>query len=236
MNRSGARSPQPRRMVALVGALGILLAACTGSTTSPGPTSAPPTSSPAPSLAVLPSSVPSPTVESPTPSPSEAPSAEPSDVPENSPSLAPTPVPSPGPYGTSDKSTGLKATIVQVGDWTATVTPNYNFVLTWTTPTSAETVVRVEGITRCYAPQNVAGRDCVTPTTKLAARTIVLVAHARANALSLKWTWPAWEDIGEAIATDRAHDFYGVIVTFTTGGTVKVVVLATSQTCPGCTY
>lgn len=235
MNRSGTRSPHPRRMVTLVGALGILFAACTSSTTSPGPTPAPPTSSPSPSFAV-PSSLPSPTVESPTPSPSEARSAEPSDVPQDSPSLAPTPVPTPGPYGNSDKSTGLKATIVQVGDWTATFRPSYDFVLTWTNPTSADTVVRVEGITKCYAPENVTGRDCVTPTTKLAARTVVLAAHARANALMLKWTWPAWEDIGEAIATDGPHDFYGVIVTFTTGATVKVVVLDSSQTCPGCTY
>jgi len=145
-------------------------------------------------------------------------------------------VPPPDPYGNTDKSTGLKATIVQVGDWTATYVPKYDFVLTWTKPTSADTVVRVEGITKCYAPENVTGKDCVTTTTKLAARTVILVAHARANALSLKWTWPAWEDIGEAVAYDGAEYFYGVVVTFTTGATVKVFVLVASQTCPGCTY
>ena len=241
MNGTTTRSAQVRRRAAALGAVAIVLAACTGTPASLGTTSGPatsvgPTSTVATSPAMTPSTAPASTAASPTPSASEAPSAVPSDVPDESPSLAPTPVPTPFAYGQTDKATGLKATMIQVGDWTATTTPTYNVVLTWSTPTSPDTVVRVEGITKCYAPADVTGKDCVTPTTRLVGRTVVLIAHARASALMAKWTWPAWEEIGEPIATDGPHDFYGIIVTFTTGAAVKVLVLDTSQTCPGCAY
>jgi hypothetical protein len=45
-----------------------------------------------------------------------------------------------------------------------------------------------------------------------------------------------WEEIGEPIASDGPHDFYAIVVTFTTGATVKVVVVISSQTCSGCAY
>jgi hypothetical protein len=242
-------SNQGPRFAGLVGSLAIVLAGCVGSTATIGPTAL---ASPTPeSTFIAPGSFgPSPTPEStgpivvtseapsiaPSEAPSAVPSAAPSVAPSTEPSAGPTPEPTPSAFGDADKATGLKATIVQVGDWTATTTPAYDFVITWKTPTSADTVVRVEGITKCYAPFNVAGKDCVTPTTQLAARTIVLVTHARASALTAKWTWPAWEEIGEPVATDGPHNFYGIIVTFTTGNTTKVVVLDSSQTCPGCAY
>jgi hypothetical protein len=62
------------------------------------------------------------------------------------------------------------------------------------------------------------------------------ITHARASALRAKWTWPAWEETGEAVAFDGAHAYSGIIVTFTTGSSTKVVVLVSSQTCPGCAY
>jgi hypothetical protein len=227
------------RFAGLAVALAFVLAGCIGSSATIGPSSVPPASATPESTVIAPGSfAPSATPESTGPIvvTSSAPSVAPSEAPSTEPSAGPTPEPTPAAFGDIDKATGLKATILQVGDWTATTTPTNNFVLTWKTPTSADTVVRVEGITKCYAPADVTGKDCVTPTTQFAGKTIVLITHARASALIAKWTWPAWEEIGEPIATDGPHNFYGIIVTFTTGTSTKVVVLDSSQTCPGCAY
>jgi hypothetical protein len=240
MSQSRFGSLHGPRFAGLVGSLAIMLAGCVGSGATSGPSSASPTPE---STYIAPGSFrPSPTPESTGPivvtseAPSIAPSEAPSVEPSTEPSAGPTPEPTPSAIWDADKATGLQATMVQIGEWPATTVPVNNFVITWKTPTSADTVVRVEGITKCYAPANVTGKDCVTTTTQLAPGTVVLVTHARASALTAKWTWRAWEDIGEAVAEDGAHDYYGIIVTFTTGSTVRVVVLATSQTCPGCTY
>lgn len=239
MSKSRFGSLQGPRSGGLAVLLALVVAGCVGSSA----TIAPP-ASPAPKSTLLaPGSFgPSPTPESTSPvivpstPPSAAPSVAPSEAPSTEPSAGPTPAPTPFAFGDTDKATGLKATMLQVGDWTATTAPTFDVVLTWKTPTSPDTVVRVEGITKCYAPADVTGQDCVTPTTRFASKTIVLIAHARASARTVKWTWPAWEEIGEPVATDGPHDFYGIIVTFTTGSTVKVVVLDSSQTCPGCAY
>ena len=243
MSQSRLGSFHGPRFAGLAVSLVIVLAGCVGSTATSGPSGVPLTSPTPESTFIAPGSFgPSPTPESTGPivvtssAPSVPPSVAPSEAPSSEPSAGPTPAPKPFAFGDTDKATGLKATMLQVGDWTATATPSYDVVLTWKTPTSPDTVVRVEGITKCYAPADVTGKDCVTTTTQFAGKTIVLVAHARASALTVKWTWPAWEEIGEPIATDGAHDFYGIIVTFTTGSTVKVVVLNSSQTCPGCAY
>ncbi|HEY7936666.1 MAG TPA: hypothetical protein VID26_05995 [Candidatus Limnocylindrales bacterium] len=243
MSKSRFGSLQGPRSGGLAVLLALVVAGCVGSSATIGPSAAPP-ASPAPESTLLaPGSFgPSPTPESTSPvivpstPPSAAPSVAPSEAPSTEPSAGPTPAPTPFAFGDTDKATGLKATMLQVGDWTATTAPTFDVVLTWKTPTSPDTVVRVEGITKCYAPADVTGQDCVTPTTRFAGKTIVLIAHAPASARTVKWTWPAWEEIGEPVATDGPHDFYGIIVTFTTGSTVKVVLLDSSQTCPGCAY
>ena len=247
MSKNGSWAIRGSRFAGLVASLAIVLAGCIGASATIGPSSAPPASATPESTSIAPGSFgPSQTPKStgpivvassaPSVTPSEVPSVAPSVAPSTEPSAGPTPEPTPAPFGDGDKATGLEATILQVGDWTATTTPVNDFVLTWKTPASADTVVRVEGITKCYAPENVTGKDCVTSATQPAGKTIVLITHARANALTAKWTWPAWEEIGEPIATDGSHNFYGIIVTFTTGTSTKVVVLLSSQTCPGCAY
>ena len=243
MSQSRFGSVQRPRLAGLAVSVAIVLAGCVGSSATPSPSPVPPASATPQSTFVAPGSFgPSPTPESTGPivitseEPSVAPSVPPSVAPSTEPSTGPTPAPTPAAFGDADKGTGLRATIVQVGDWTATTTPTFDFVLTWKTPTSADTAVRVEGITKCYAPANVSGKDCVTPTTQLSGKTIVLITHARASALTAKWTWPAWELIGPFVATDGPHNFYGIIVTFTTSTSTKTVVLDSSQTCPGCAY
>lgn len=139
-------------------------------------------------------------------------------------------------FGDRDPGTGLKAEILQVGQWTATFRPSFDVTMTWKTPTSADTVVRVEGVTKCYAPASIAGRDCVTLATTINAHDIVLIAHGHASDRVIQWVWPAWEEIGDPIAVDGNFEFYAVIVRFTTGGSTREVILAVSQTCPGCTY
>jgi hypothetical protein len=243
MTQSRFRSTHAPRLAGLAVSLAIVLAGCVGSGATSSPSPVPPASATPESTFVAPGSFgPSPTPESTGPivvtseEPSVEPSVAPSVAPSTEPSAGPTPEPTPSAVWDTDKATGLQATILQVGDWTATTTPTFDFVLTWKMPTSADTVVRIEGITKCYAPANVTGKDCVTTTTQFAPRTVVLVTHARASALTAKWSWPAWEDTGEAVAEDGAHAYYGIIVTFTTGSSTKVVVLASSQTCPGCAY
>jgi hypothetical protein len=122
------------------------------------------------------------------------------------------------------------------GDATNTQPGHLHFTLAWQTPTSAATVVRVEGVTKCYADDTTTGRPCVRPTTHITASRIVLIRKVLASARSTSWTWLNWGDIGEPIASDGSHDFYAIIATLTTGATTRVVVLISAQTCYGCAY
>jgi hypothetical protein len=223
----------------VVAALAILLAACSATTVSPGP-SAPPTPSSAASLPPLFSTAPSPIVEPPSSSPTEAPIPEPSETPSEAPTPEPTDTPTPAPtpfqFGDRDPATGLKLVGLNLGDESATSAGHQRFTLTWQTPTSAGTTVRVLGVTKCYADDTTTNRPCVRATTHITASREVLVRKVLASARTASWTWPNWEEIGEPIASDGPHDFYGIIVTLTTGPTVKVIVVISSLTCFGCAY
>ncbi len=234
-----------RRIATLAASAAILLAGCMGSSSSAGPSaSAPPESTFIAQSSFAPSPTPESTTVSPIPSlspsvaPSESPSIAPSVEPSEEPSAAPTDPPLvPFGFGATDPVTGLRAEMLQVGQWTATFQPSYQVTLTWNTPTSADTVVRVEGVTMCYGNPKSNGKPCVTPTTDIAARDIVLITHGHASDRTLHWTWPAWEDIGQAIAEDSKGEYFAVIVRFTTGSSTTTVVLDASQTCTGgCTY
>ncbi len=242
MNTRSIRPSQVRRLAVISATLAIVLASCasSSSTPTPGPTSPPASPSDA-STSVAPSTAPtaSPTLAA-TPSPSVEPSAEPSptgsDEPSAEPTDGPTPAPTPFQFGARDPVTGLKMTGQDLGDETATDPGHQRFTLTWQTPTSASTTIRVLGVTKCYADETTTNRPCVRTTTHITASREVLIRKVLASARSASWTWPQWEEIGEPIATDGPHDFYGIIVTLTTGATVKVVVLDTSLTCFGCAY
>ena len=224
---SGLRGP-------LAIGLAVVLAACVGTASSPG-SSAYPSSAPASPLSI-PSTGPTSAVPSAPPSapPTVAPSVAPSPFPEDS--TGPTVAPGPYQLGDTDPATGLKLTFVDEGSWTDTTAPSRKFSLTWRTPDSTGTEVRVEGITACPAPENSTGIPCVTATTKLPASIVHLVTSVPAASRSAGWTWPAWEEIGEPIASDGSNSFYAIVVTFTTGTTSKVVVVVTSETCSGCAY
>ncbi len=218
--------------VGLIGCTGG--AAATASPTSP-PASLPPVSSSAPaSVEPSQSTVPS-TAPSVAPAPSESPS--PVDTPTPAPTVTPTPAPTPVQFGDVDPLTGLRLTVLQVGDWAATKAPINHFTLTWQTPDTADSIIRVEGITKCLAPENSNGQPCVTSTSHYTSADFVLIAKRPGSDRVARWAWDAWEEIGEPIATDGPHNFYGLVVTITTGATMRVFVIDASQTCsPGCTY
>ncbi len=127
-------------------------------------------------------------------------------------------------------------TYLTVGDWTATARPLDHSLLTWRTPDTADTIVRVEALTTCLAPASSTGELCVTPASHITAANYILIAKRPASDRYARWTWPAWEDIGGAIATDGRHSFFGIVVTLTTGGIVRVVVIYSAQTRFGCVY
>ncbi|HEX7473029.1 MAG TPA: hypothetical protein VF323_08085 [Candidatus Limnocylindrales bacterium] len=160
----------------------------------------------------------------------------PTPAPTPSPTLAPSPAPTPVHLGSTDASTGLRLTFVDEGEWTATTAPPRKFTLTWRTPGSASTVVRALAVKKCPAPSNSTGVPCVTPTTHLPASIVRVVAKVPASQKTASWTWVATEDIGAAIASDGTNDFYAIVVTFTTGSSVKTIVVITAETCSGCTY
>jgi hypothetical protein len=246
MNRRSIRPSQARRLAAITATLAIVLASCTSSTSTPTPgVTSPPASPPEALASVLASVAPtsSPTLAptpSPTSSPSLAPTPEPSVTPSEAPTPSPTDTPTPPPtpfqFGDRDPATGLKLVGLDEGDSTATLPSHLHFTLTWQTPTSASTIVRVLGVTKCYAAETTTNRPCVRTTTHITASREVLIRKVLASARSTSWTWLGWEEIGEPIASDGPHDFYAIIVTFTTGATVNVVVVISSQTCSGCAY
>jgi len=242
MNRGSIKPSQARRLAVITATVAIVLASCTSSSFTPTPasttTSAPPSEAPA---SVLASAAPIASATSaPTPSPSLAPTPQPSATPSEAPTPAPTDTPTPPPtpfqFGDRDPATGLKLIALNLGDDTATSPGHQRLTLTWQTPTSAGTVVRVLGVTKCYADETTTDRPCVRTTTHITASREVLIRKVLASARTASWTWPNWEEIGEPIATDGPHDFYAIIVTFTTGATAKVVVVISSQTCYGCAY
>ena len=218
--------------VVLVGCAGG--AAATASPT-PAPASQPPGASPA-----IASVEPSPSVVvsvAPSVAPTPSASASPTDSPTPAPSDSPSPAPKAFQFGDSDPLTGLRLSALQVGDWTATTAPKLHFTLTWRTPDTTDSIIRVEGITKCLAPENSNGKPCVTPTSHYTAADFVLIAKRPGSDPVARWAWDAWEEIGEPIATDGPHNFYGIVVTITTGATMRVFVIDASQTCsPGCTY
>ena len=242
MTRGSIRPSQARRLAAITAMLAIVLASCTSSssTSTPGLTSPPASPSEAPasvlaSAAPIASATLAPT-PSPTPAPTPSPTATPTEAPTPEPADTPTPPPTPFQFGDRDPATGLKLIALDLGDGTATTTGHQRLTLTWQTPTSASTIVRVLGVTKCYADETTTGRPCVRTTTHITASREVLIRKVLGSARSASWTWPNWGEIGEPIATDGPHDFYAILVTFTTGATAKVVVVISSQTCYGCAY
>ena len=137
--------------------------------------------------------------------------------------------------GETDQATGLTLTFVDHGEWTATTAPKRRFTLTWTTPEGVATVVRVLAVRTCPAPAKSTGVPCVTTKTKLPSSIASLVVKAPASSRTASWTWDAWEDIGGAVAYDKG-EIYAIVATFTTGSTVKTVVIVSAETCFGCTY
>ncbi len=222
-----------------VGGLVILVVSVLAACSSSGPTLSPtPTQ---PGVSVLASAAPSPSLSSSgsTASPTVPPSPSPSLVtatPTPSATVASASAPPPEQLGTTDPATGLKLTYITVGEWTATTRPNNHYLLTWRTPNTPDTTVRVEAITKCLAPDDSTGIPCVTPASHITAADYILIAKRPASDGYARWTWPAFEDIGGAVTTDGTHDFYAIAVTLTTGSIVRVVVIATGQTCSGCVY
>ena len=227
--------PRPRRRVGpLAIFLTLALAACTSTSVTPSP-SAGPTDTPAPASASPSAASPSPTA-TPTVAPTPSTTPSPTPTPTPSPTVAPSPSPTPVHLGTTDASTGLRLTFVDQGEWTATTAPKRKFTLTWRTPDSPGTVVRVLAVTECPAPSNSTGVPCVTRTTHLPSSIVRIAAKVPASRKTAAWTWVATEDIGAAVASDGRNDFYAIVVTFTTGSVVKTVVVITAETCSGCTY
>jgi hypothetical protein len=242
MNRRSIRPSQAQRLAVITATLAIVLASCNSSSSTPtvGPASAV-ASSPEAVASIMASAAPtsSPTPAA-TPSPSLAPTPEPSATPSEaltpSPTDTPPPPPTPFQFGDRDPATGLKLVGLYLGDSTNTSPGNSHYTLTWQTPISADTTVRVLGVTKCYAADTTTNRPCVRTTTHITASREVLIRKVLASVRSTSWTWLNWEEIGEPIASDGPHNFYAIIVTFTTGATVKVVVVISSLTCSGCAY
>lgn len=233
--------PARQRGPALIGLVLLLVAACSASpapTLGPSPTG--PATSPEPAStepSALPSA-PTPTA-SPFPPASLEPSVEPTAPPTPSPGSTAAPTPTPTPqvqaFGSTDPISGARITFVDVGDPNGPTAPKRIMTLSWRTPTSAATQVRLYGVTKCPAPETSTGVDCVTAKTILPTAILSLIRNVPASQRSVSWTWTAWEDIGQAIAQGN-REYFALFVTFTTGGVSRRFVLATSVTCSGCTY
>ena len=218
-----------RRAASLL--LGVLLAACAGTPTTPTPAGSSPLRSPGVLNSLAPTAqpaTPKPTfVPSPTPAPSASSSAKPT----------PVPVP-PKPTGVSfDEQVKELA-----GDPATGWTPRHEltYTVTWQAPRSEGITVRVYGVTECLsmpipAPE-IGDGPCLVEHTRLPSAAIRLVATASASSGRASWTAEDQADCrsGPAIGPDGTSFPSVVLAAYGASGQSIFAIAVTGSWCTGC--
>jgi hypothetical protein len=109
--------------------------------------------------------------------------------------------------------------------------------VSWASPTSDGTQIRVFGVEDCMPPPGKDPAPCLTKNTPLPPSARKLVAKAPAAKGKVTWTWPAWEDIAGNVASD-GHTTYAsiVVAAYNAAGHSRFVIVQTGEFCSGCTY
>lgn len=209
---------------ALATAVVVLLASCQPSAQVPGSA----TTADGPTATVSATLPPASTSTSPAPA-SPVPTASASPVPRTG-----TATPTPGP-STLAPPPPTAVEMTMSGGVSAGGTGSVTTTVTWTEAVTKGTEIRVHGVTACFAPPE--GGPCLVEHTALPSSVRDLIARAPASDGKVSWTWPAWEDIGEAVMAHGATYYEAIVVAaYNPAGHSKFIIVVTAERCPDCTY
>ena len=217
------RALDRRRLIFVVAVSGMVLAACTGgSSTGGGPTSAP---SGDPGTAV-----------GPTAAPSAAPSVAPSSAPVATPSPSATPTPAAG-GGTGGATTAppkpSHTTYVLVKETVSsdqiTITERYR--ATWTEPAGVASGFRVYGVTDCVRySKKYDDTPCVVPGMQIPLSKRELLATAPGDARAVDVTWTRADEEGP-------DPYWAILISAVNShGESRSAILTSAPVCYECVY
>jgi hypothetical protein len=164
---------------------------------------------------------------------------------ESSASASPVPAASPMPTASTSTATPSPELLAPPPPTAVTITMkgrdnpdrpgSITTTVTWKEAVTKGTEIRVYGVTACFAPPT--GGPCLVEHTPLPSSVRDLIARAPASQGKVSWSWPIWDDIGDAVMANGSNYYEAIVVAaYNAAGHSKFIIVVTSEYCPACTY